>query len=76
MPQLQINAQTRSSDSGINADPANTGGRLVYLSPGVTVAISDNVKIYSFIQLPVYQYVEGLQLAPRWNASFGINFGL
>ncbi|ARU30276.1 hypothetical protein CAP31_00365 [Sulfuriferula sp. AH1] len=76
MPQLQINAQTRNSDSGINADPTNTGGKLVYLSPGVTAIISDNVKIYSFIQLPVYQYVEGLQLAPRWNASFGINFGL
>lgn len=76
MPQLQINAQSRLSDSGLNADPANTGGKLAYLSPGVTVTLSDKVKIYSFIQLPVYQYVEGLQLAPRWNASFGINFGI
>ncbi|WP_124949732.1 TonB-dependent receptor [Sulfuriferula thiophila] len=76
MPQLQLNAQTRSSDSGANADPANTGGKLAYLSPGATIKVSDNIKVYGFVQLPVYQYVEGLQLAPRWNASFGINFGL
>ncbi len=75
MPQLQINGQRRSKDTGANADPSNTGGTLVYLSPGVTIKITDNTKIYSFIQLPLYQYVEGLQLAPRWNASLGINFG-
>ena len=76
MPQLQLNAQTRLSDSGLNSDPLNTGGKLAYLSPGVTVRISDQVKVYGFVQLPVYQYVEGLQLAPRWNASLGVNFGL
>ena len=76
MPQLQLNAQARQSDSGTNADTYNSGGKLVYLSPGVTYKINDRIKLYSFIQLPLYQYVEGLQLAPRWNASFGINFGL
>jgi hypothetical protein len=75
MPQLQINAQQRQSDSGLNSDPLNTGGKLVYLSPGLTVKVSDNVKVYGFVQLPIYQYVEGLQLAPRWNASLGFNFG-
>jgi hypothetical protein len=76
MPQLQVNAQIRNSDSGINADTYNSGGKLAYLSPGLTYKINNDVKIYGFIQLPIYQYVEGLQLAPRWNASFGINFGL
>lgn len=75
MPQLQINAQARRSDGGTNAD-TNTGGKLVYLSPGVTVMINSTMKVYGFIQLPLYQYVEGLQLAPRWNASFGVNFGI
>ncbi|MHB1176366.1 MAG: transporter family protein [Sulfuriferula sp.] len=76
VPQLQINAQTRQRDAGANADPANTGGKLVYLSPGLTVALNKSTKIYGFIQIPVYQYVEGLQLAPRWNASVGLNFSL
>lgn len=76
VPQLQINAQTRQRDTGASADPANTGGKLVYLSPGITVTLNKSTKIYSFIQVPVYQYVEGLQLAPRWNASVGLNFRL
>ena len=76
VPQLQINAQTRQRDTGLNADPDNTGGKLVYLSPGFTAAISKSTKIYGFIQVPLYQYVEGLQLAPRWNASVGLNFSL
>jgi len=76
VPQLQINAQTRQRDTGANADPANTGGKLVYLSPGLTVTLNKSTKIYGFIQIPVYQYVEGLQLAPRWNASVGLNFSL
>lgn len=76
MPQLQINAQQRQSDSGLNGDALNTGGKLAYLSPGVTVKVSNQVKVYGFVQLPVYQYVEGLQLAPSWNASLGVNFGI
>ena len=76
VPQLQINAQTRQRDTGASADPANTGGNLVYLSPGITVTLNKSTKIYSLIQVPVYQYVEGLQLAPRWNASVGLNFRL
>jgi hypothetical protein len=76
VPQVQVNARTVRRDSGLNADPDNTGGSLVYLSPGVTLAVSKSAKVYGFIQLPVYQYVEGLQLAPRWNASVGLNFSL
>ena len=76
VPQVQLNARAVRRDSGLNADPDNTGGRLVYLSPGVTVAVSKSAKVYGFIQLPLFQYVEGLQLAPRWNASVGLNFSL
>lgn len=76
VPQLQLNARAVRRDSGLNSDPDNTGGRLVYLSPGVTMTVSKSAKVYGFIQLPLYQYVEGLQLSPRWNASVGLNFSL
>ena len=39
-PQLQINARTLGRDHGIEADTENSGGTLVDLSPGVTVAVS------------------------------------
>jgi len=52
------------------------GGRLIYLSPGITVAVQSSWKIYSFIQVPLYQQVNELQLTPKWNFSIGINRSL
>ena len=75
VPQLQINAKTAPHDTGANADTFNSGGQLIYLSPGATIAISKKTKLYGFVQLPIYQHVEGFQLAPKWNASVGVNFG-
>lgn len=73
-PELQFNLQRRSKDSGNNADADNSGGTLAYLSPGVTLDVSKQAKVYGFIQLPIYQHVEGLQLAPRWTATAGVRY--
>jgi len=73
-PQLQINARTVAHDSGAQADRPNSGGNLAYFSPGVTVGVTRQTKLYGFVQLPIYQYVNGFQLAPRWTASVGANF--
>jgi hypothetical protein len=75
IPQLQINAKTAPHDTGSNADTVNSGGQIVYVSPGVTVALSKATKLYGFLQLPLYQHVEGFQLAPKWNATIGVNIG-
>lgn len=72
IPQLQINAKAGKRDSGINADSDNSGGTLVYLSPGLTVGIGKNMKLFGFLQLPLYQKVNGLQLTPRYTFSLGI----
>jgi hypothetical protein len=74
LPQLQINAKTAPHDTGANADTFNSGGKIAYLSPGVTVALTKATKLYGFVQLPIYQHVEGFQIAPKWNASAGVNF--
>lgn len=74
VPQIQLNAKTGNRDSGANADPDNSGGTAAYLSPGLTYGIAPAAKLYGFAQLPVYQYVHGIQLAPRWNVSVGATF--
>jgi hypothetical protein len=73
-PQIQINARAVRRDSGANADIANSGGSLVYLSPGVTVNMTKNLNTFAFLQLPIYQNVNGFQLAPRWTASIGARY--
>lgn len=70
-PQLQLNARRVLHDEGMNADTVSTGGTLVYLSPGVSVPVAERVSVYGFVQLPVHQNLNGVQLAPRYTASVG-----
>lgn len=69
---LQLNALYRGRDRGLEAEPASSGGRFLYISPGVSMAVSRNVQIYAFAQLPLYQYVNGVQLTADWAAVVGI----
>jgi hypothetical protein len=73
-PQIQLNVRRVLHDVGANADTISTGGTLVYLSPGVTVPISQQISLYGFVQLPVYQKVNGVQLAPRYTATIGARY--
>lgn len=70
-PQLQLNAKTAGPDHGVNADTANSGGTVLYLSPGLNINAMKDVSLFGFVQLPLYQRVNGLQLAPRYTASVG-----
>lgn len=71
-PQLQVNVRHASRDTGPNADTANSGGTLVYLSPGFTAPLGQQTSVYGYVQLPIYQNVYGVQLTPRFTASIGV----
>ncbi|MGZ8256207.1 MAG: transporter [Gallionella sp.] len=78
---LQVNAQYKKADSGtaLNMNP-HTGGRSLNLSPGVSIAVAPRTKLYSFVQLPLYQYANPDpagsaygQLTAPWSFSMGVN---
>jgi len=75
-PQLQINTKVsgRDSEDGNAATGQDSGGTLVYLSPGVTVNVQKDLKFYGFVQLPIYQYVNGNQLTPTWTGTLGARY--
>jgi hypothetical protein len=77
-PQLQLNARFVEHDHGITAHGESygtgTGGTLVYLSPGLTYRVNKQIKAYGYVQLPIYQDVNDLQLTPHWTGSVGINY--
>jgi hypothetical protein len=73
-PELQLNIRHNESEVGSNGDKANTGGTLVYLSPGVQVPLSKQLWAYGYTRLPVYQHVTGVQLTPRFTASIGLRY--
>lgn len=76
IPQVQVNAKTAGKDSGSQADSENSGGTVIYLSPGAGVSLSDKLNAYAFVQLPLYQRVNGWQLAPRYTVSVGLRYSM
>ncbi len=70
---LQVNLQHQSKNSGSNAEPADSGGESLNLSPGFSYRLAGNTQIYGFVQKPIYQYVNGAQLTADWSIAIGIN---
>lgn len=73
-PQLQINARVEKRESGANADVDNSGATLVYLSPGFNWDVTRRFSAYAFVQKPLHQRVNGLQIEARWLASIGLHY--
>ena len=57
----------------MNAEPEDSGGRSWFLSPGLSYAVTRDVRFYGFVQVPVYQYINGVQLGTRTGAVLGLN---
>ena len=75
-PQLQLNVKWEGREHGTEADADNGGGTLAYLSPGLTAELGKNSSAFVFVQLPVYQRGNGLQLEPEWILSIGLRWKL
>lgn len=74
--QLQLNLLWKDHDQGLNAEPDDSGGHSVFLSPGASYALSAAVQLFGFVQLPLYQYVNGTQLTANWSTVAGIGWRL
>jgi hypothetical protein len=70
---LQLNALYKGRDSGAQAESDDSGSRTVSLSPGFTYAVTPTVQIYAFVQIPVYQYVNGVQLMSDRSYAVGVS---
>jgi len=70
---LQLNAQHKTKDSGANSEPNDSGGHYVFLSPGIGYRVTKDMQIYGFLQKPIYQHVNGVQLTADWSAAAGVS---
>jgi len=70
---LQLNGLVRGRDSGGQAEPEDSGGKALFLSPGASYALGQDVQVYAFVQLPLYQYVNGVQLTARRAIALGVS---
>jgi hypothetical protein len=70
---LQLNVLYKDRDKGEEAEPDDSGGKFVFVSPGLSYVLVRNIQVYGFIQLPIYQYVNGVQLTADWAAVAGVS---
>ncbi len=74
IPQVQFNGKVSGRDSGDAASPDDSGGRTLYVSPGVTFPVIAGMRGYVFWQVPVYQDLNGYQLAPKSILTLGARY--
>src|SRR4051812_22793809 len=70
---MQVNSLWKDRDHGENAEPEDTGGVFFHFSPGVSVALGDKTSAYGFVQIPLYQRVNGVQLVADWSVAAGLS---
>jgi hypothetical protein len=75
-PQLQLNTRWDVRERGTLGDTDNSGGTVMNLSPGATAELTPDLSAFAFVQLPVYQRLNGLQLQPEWTLSVGFRWKL
>lgn len=68
---LQLNLRQRARDSGAQSEPDNSGSTTIDLSPGVTVGVGHASTLYAYVQVPLYQKVNGIQLVPHSALALG-----
>lgn len=71
---LQINGRFQGmADVGSTGEPrGNTGGTWIYASPGFSINVIQGLSAYGYVQVPIYQNVNGLQQTSRYNLQFGL----
>ena len=76
IPVLQLIGSLRGIDSGINADPDNTGYQRLYFSPGVEVNLLGSFKLYGDVRIPLLTHVNGYQLVAPALLNMTLSFGV
>jgi hypothetical protein len=70
---IQANALWKGQDKGANAEPEDSGQHGLFVSPGISWNATRDVQAYAFVQVPVYQWVRGVQLTADWSAVAGVS---
>ncbi len=68
---LQLNLLHRGRDAGAQAEPDVSGGTTLDISPGLTWNLRAGSTLYAYLQVPLYQDMNGTQLAPERTLAVG-----
>jgi hypothetical protein len=70
--QLNLRHAAKDEVGATEENPALTGGTYLYLSPGFRFVAGHRVSVYSYVQIPLVQRPNGIQLVSRANYLVGV----
>ena len=71
----QINTRISRRDRYVGMDVPNTGVTFINITPGLVITASENVSLYTHVQVPIYQRVNDVNLVPNIGIMAGISYG-
>jgi len=76
IPVIELNGIFFDQDIENDEIKKNSGGDVVYLSPGINVMINDKQGVYANVSFPVYQELTGISNEEkyRWSMGWGSSF--
>jgi hypothetical protein len=76
LAQLNLRVRDRDDPGQTDALPDNTGGTWFYFTPGLRVRTGSRLDVFGYVQFPVYQRVNGIQLVSPYHLLFGTTVSL
>jgi hypothetical protein len=75
---FQLNYRARSKDDVGRTDAirGDTGGTFLYASPGLRFAFTPKTALYGYVQIPIYQRINGVNIVSRYNLFGGLQVRL
>lgn len=71
---LELNGLWQGRSHAGEVEIGNSGGNLLYLSPGIQYLVRQNVILEAGAQFPLVRDLNGIQLAPNANLLFGLRY--
>ncbi len=73
---LELNFQWSAKDKGLGHKDQDSGGVLLFLSPGIKARLDSKLTIALSVPIPVYQGLYGVQHEEEFEVLFGIGYDL
>jgi hypothetical protein len=70
---LQLKWTRRARSEFVDEPVPGSGGRVTYLTPGLSLPVGSRAGVYSFLSIPIRRYVNEEQLAPQLGFVLGVS---
>lgn len=70
---VQVKWAHRGRSAYLGEPVPSTGGTVVYITPGLSLAAFPKTSLYAFAPIPAYRYVNEAQLSPRLGFVVGVS---